>query len=63
MNPELKSLLNHVRNADHSSPERVQTAIDSFFQPITWSILKDEWTKMTKVEKRAFCIKVYKEVK
>jgi len=64
MNPELKELLKHVKAAKVNSPERVQTEIDTFFRSIHWSLLKDEWdNRMTKVEKRAFCIKMFKQTR
>jgi hypothetical protein len=50
MNPELKQLIEFVRdNKSHT----VEEAVQMFFDGIVWSLLKDEFSKMSKREKAA----------
>lgn len=56
MNTELNWLIGLVK----SSNEDVKTVVQTYFDSITWSSLKDEWNVMTESQKTAFINKLTK---
>jgi hypothetical protein len=60
MNHEIEQLIELVKT-QKSTP--VQTVVDNFFADITWSPLKDEYDRMTDVEKRFLIAKLTTERK
>lgn len=62
MNPELKRLLKEVRTARCSTIEDVRAVVEDYFQRITWSLLLDEWNRMTAQEKHRFVTKVFNDI-
>lgn len=60
MNSELQILIDKVKN----SIQPVRYVVINYFQnEVIWSVLKDEWLKMSNDEKTAFINKIAKERK
>lgn len=47
---ELKYIIDRVK----ASTKPVQEVLDQYFKDVTWSLVKDEYNKMTKAQKKAF---------
>lgn len=62
MNTELKRLLEELRNARCSTIEEVRAVVEDYFERITWSLLLDEWNRMTVQEKNRFITKVFNQI-
>jgi hypothetical protein len=60
MNHEIQELITLVKTNKSKS---VQECVDSFFANIEWSLLKDEYNRMTDVEKRFLIAKLQTERK
>jgi hypothetical protein len=60
MNHEIQQLIEQVKT-NVSKP--VQEVVDDFFGQIVWSPLKDEYSRMTKAEKRFLIAKLTTERK
>jgi hypothetical protein len=59
VNDELKQLIEQVK----TSQESVQTVVNKYFQETGWSMLKDEFKKLSAKEKRLFYTKLKMERK
>jgi hypothetical protein len=59
MNHEILELINLVK----TTTKPVQEVVDEYFNGIEWSMLKDEFSKMTKAEKRFLIAKLTSERK
>lgn len=57
MNPELDHLILMVKVSNRS----VKEVLEEYFKAVQWSLLKDEWTRMNKKEKRSLINKLEKE--
>lgn len=60
MNAEIQELIRLVKTQQSKS---VQTVLDEYFASVTWSLLKDEYERMTKAEKRLLIAKLNSERK
>jgi len=60
---QLKHYLGHMPVVPIMSRTQAKTAIDAYFNAQTWSLLKEEWGKMSHTEKMAFADKLWKEVR
>lgn len=43
--------LNHIISLVKASSKPVQEVLDNYFRAIEWSLLKDEYARMTKLQK------------
>ncbi len=59
MNHEIQELIDLVK----TTTEPVQTVVERFFSEIEWSLLKDEWNRMNKTERRFLIAKLSTERK
>jgi hypothetical protein len=59
MNDEILELIELVKQ----SSKPVQEVVDSYFDSIVWSMLKDEYSRMNTVEKRFLIAKLTTERK
>ena len=59
---QLNELLDRVCRARPQNAEAVKTEIEKYFGREIWSILKDEWNRMTNVERDAFARKVFESI-
>lgn len=58
---ELEQLKEAVRQAKPRTINDVHAVVESFFNNITWSLLKDEWQKMSTEERELLEMKLLDE--
>ena len=60
---ELAEIINQVRSARCTSVDQVRNVLDGYFNQITWSLLKDEWVRLSEREKSELAIKVFNDTR
>lgn len=63
MNYELEHILFLVKQSGCTKVAEVQTIVENYFRPISWSLLKEEYeVLMSEKQRQAFLKKVLKDV-
>lgn len=60
---ELNELLARVRKVSPKSVHDVNVEVEKYFGELGWSILKDEWDRLTTGEREAFIRNVFEDIK
>jgi hypothetical protein len=64
MNYELEHILFLVKQAKPKSVADVQTVVEDYFRPISWSLLKEEYyVTMIESERIRFLMKIYTDLR
>lgn len=63
MSAELNQLKDYLRRREPKSENQTVDIVFSYFQGVTWSLLKDEWDNKMSVDQRlALCHKLWSEI-
>ena len=59
---EFHLLKKHIKKCDPKDLSGMVSVLIHYFNDIKWSLLKDEWTKMTIGQKKELAVKLLKEL-
>lgn len=60
--PEFDELKEIIAKRSPVTTDEIRTIVEEFFQPIDWSLLKEEWSKMSANQREALYSKLLVDV-